>query len=179
MFAGMDLSSLKKAFKDIYKTGPSTTKYLPEEIGILFSLLVDIKKKEAGNNLDSEFSGYKTALELLKTSLFQYTNITEPWVAMGGTIEEKMAKRSDFANETVKTRELKRLKAAFEGIEGLRKLGDLEKEDFKSIKEVLDGTRKIPEKEDQKSDLTVDELREALGASDSTKVKDDELKLAD
>ncbi|CAG8471114.1 14267_t:CDS:10 [Cetraspora pellucida] len=127
-FAGMDLQGLKKAFKDIYKTGPSASnKYSPEDIETMFSLLVDIKNKEVTKQLDSEFAGYES------------------------TIEEKMAKRN-FATDEVKDRELRRIKAAFEGIENLRKLGALEDEDFKSIKEVLDGTRQIPDKK-KPSDL--------------------------
>ncbi|CAG8682866.1 2895_t:CDS:2 [Racocetra persica] len=137
-FAGMDLQGLKKAFKDIYKTGPSASnKYSPEDIETMFSLLVDIKNKEVTKQLDSEFAG------------------------LGGTIEEKIAKRN-FATDEVKDRELRRIKAAFEGIENLRKLGALEEEDFKSIKEVLDGTRRIPDKE-KSSDLNPTNLTNLFG----------------
>ncbi|CAG8826272.1 26960_t:CDS:2 [Gigaspora margarita] len=93
----------------------------------MFSLLVDIKNKEATKNLDSEFAGYESKLD-------------------------KIAKRN-FSTDEVKDRELRRIKAAFEGIQGLRKLGALEEEDLKSINEVLNGTRQIPDKKQPTSDL--------------------------
>jgi len=78
-------------------------------------------------------------------------------MSLRGTIEEKIAKQ-DFATDEVKERELKKIGAAFEKIEELRKLGDLEAEDYESIKEVLEGRRKIPDKKPEKSDLTTDRL---------------------
>jgi len=77
---------------------------------------------------------------------------------MGGTIEEKLAKRN-FSTDEIKKRELRKIGTAFEKIEELRKLGDLEAEDYKSIKEVLDGIRQIPDK-DKGSDLTPEKLTE-------------------
>jgi len=74
----MDLDGLKKAFKDIYKTGPSSSnKYFPDEIEDMFSLLTDIERKEEKQKLDSEFKGYKTKLVELTNKLAPYTVITQ------------------------------------------------------------------------------------------------------
>ncbi|CAH1756532.1 13944_t:CDS:2 [Entrophospora sp. SA101] len=134
-FAGMDLESLKNAFKAIYRIGPPL-KYASEEIEDMFSLLVDIKKKET---LNIEFAGYEKKLETLRDEIGKFTTISQGWVGMGGTIEDKIAKRS-FSTDEVKERELKRIKWALEGIENLRKLGPLEQDDLDSIKEVLEAS---------------------------------------
>lgn len=180
-FEEKDLPGKEKGFEDAYnKKTTQNNKWSLEELKLMRGMLVSIKKEMKDDaKFDTKYKDkQKEILDLINSVKDVHGKISELWGNVKDICDGSALKAAQkITKEAEKTGfSLEDVKKEFEKLEVLIILTNTEANDFKVVKDEII----TPTKEDEPEvKLTVADLREAFGTSDSAKVSDDDLKVSE